>query len=49
VSRRTRLWLVVATVVAVIGLRIRGYDYRRAAFGETWTDDNDAPGGPQRL
>ena len=25
--------------------RIRGYDYRRAAFGERWTDDNDAPGG----
>lgn len=31
--------------IAVIPLRIRGYDYRRAAFGETWTDDNDAPGG----
>jgi hypothetical protein len=45
VSRRARLWLVVATVVAVVGLRIRGYDYRRAAFGETWTDGNDAPGG----
>ncbi|KUI19522.1 hypothetical protein AU193_12825 [Mycobacterium sp. GA-1285] len=31
--------------VAVIPLRIRGYDYRRAAFGESWTDDNSAPGG----
>ncbi len=26
-------------------MRVRGYDYRRAAFGETWTDDNSAPGG----
>ncbi len=26
-------------------LRIRGYDYRRAAFGDAWDDDNDAPGG----
>jgi hypothetical protein len=25
--------------------RIRGHDYRRAAFGETWTDENPAPGG----
>lgn len=25
--------------------RVRGYDYRRAAFGEAWTDDNSAPGG----
>ncbi len=25
--------------------RIHGNDYRRAAFGETWTDDNTAPGG----
>jgi hypothetical protein len=31
--------------MAQIPLRIRGYDYRRAAFGESWTDDNDAPGG----
>ena len=21
------------------------YDYRRAAYGDAWTDDNDAPGG----
>ena len=28
-----------------IPLRIRGFDYRRAAFGESWTDDNPAPGG----
>jgi Protein of unknown function (DUF1524) len=31
--------------VAVVPIRIRGYDYRRAAFGESWTDDNTAPGG----
>jgi hypothetical protein len=31
--------------VAEVPMRIRGYDYRRAAFGEAWTDDNDAPGG----
>lgn len=31
--------------IDVIPARVRGYDYRRAAFGETWTDDNDAPGG----
>jgi hypothetical protein len=28
-----------------IPVRVRGYDYRRAAFGESWTDDNGAPGG----
>lgn len=31
--------------IPVIPVRIRGYDYRRAAFGDTWTDDTDAPGG----
>ncbi|HZQ30664.1 MAG TPA: HNH endonuclease family protein [Mycobacterium sp.] len=31
--------------VAVIPVRVRGYDYRRAAFGDPWTDDNDAPLG----
>ena len=31
--------------VALIPVRVRGYDYRRAAFGENWTDDNDAPLG----
>jgi hypothetical protein len=31
--------------VPVIPVRIRGHDYRRAAFGEAWTDDNSAPGG----
>lgn len=25
--------------------RLRGFDYRRSAFGESWTDDNPAPGG----
>lgn len=28
-----------------IPVRIRGYDYRRDAFGDSWTDDNPAPGG----
>jgi Protein of unknown function (DUF1524) len=31
--------------LAIIPVRVRGYDYRRAAFGESWTDDNAAPGG----
>jgi hypothetical protein len=31
--------------IAQVPLRIRGYDYRRDAFGDTWTDDNPAPGG----
>ncbi|KUH85255.1 MULTISPECIES: HNH endonuclease family protein [unclassified Mycobacterium] len=31
--------------VPVIPMRVRGYDYRRAAFGDSWTDDNSAPGG----
>jgi hypothetical protein len=31
--------------IAEVPVRIRGYDYRRDAFGEAWTDDNNAPGG----
>ena len=31
--------------ITVVPLRIHRYDYRRSAFGEAWTDDNDAPGG----
>jgi hypothetical protein len=31
--------------IAEIPVRVRGHDYRRAAFGESWTDDTDAPGG----
>jgi hypothetical protein len=31
--------------IAVVPVRLRGFDYRRAAFGDAWTDDNDAPGG----
>ena len=31
--------------IPLVPMRIRGYDYRRAAFGESWTDDNNAPGG----
>jgi len=35
---------VLAGVVE-IPVRLPGYDYRRDAFGESWDDDNDAPGG----
>jgi hypothetical protein len=35
---------VLAGVVEV-PIRIRGYDYQRAAFGDAWDDDNNAPGG----
>ncbi len=28
-----------------IPVRLHGNDYRRAAFGEAWDDDNSAPGG----
>lgn len=31
--------------VAVIPRRVRDPNYRRAAFGESWTDDNSAPDG----
>ncbi|MEX7469051.1 HNH endonuclease family protein [Mycobacterium adipatum] len=31
--------------VSVAPARTRTGDYRRAAFGEAWTDDTDAPGG----
>jgi Protein of unknown function (DUF1524) len=31
--------------IAVVPIRIRSHDYRRAAFGESWTDDTTAPGG----
>ncbi len=31
--------------IAVIDHRVRDYTYRRAAFGEAWTDENSAPGG----
>ncbi len=31
--------------ITVVPWRTRHYDYRRAAFGDAWTDDNDAPGG----
>jgi hypothetical protein len=31
--------------IAEVPVRIRGYDYRRDAFGDSWTDDNSAPGG----
>ncbi|CAN5467618.1 HNH endonuclease family protein [soil metagenome] len=31
--------------VTVLPNRIRSGDYRRAAFGDSWTDDNSAPGG----
>ena len=31
--------------IILVPTRIRSYDYRRAAYGEAWDDDNDAPGG----
>ncbi len=31
--------------IPLVPLRIRGHDYYRAAFGDSWDDDNDAPGG----
>ena len=31
--------------LSVVPNRVRGNDYRRAAFGEAWTDDTAAPGG----
>jgi hypothetical protein len=31
--------------IVVVPNRIHRSDYRRAAFGEAWTDDTDAPGG----
>lgn len=31
--------------IAQLPARARSGDYRRAAFGEAWTDDNTAPGG----
>ncbi|SEQ16487.1 Protein of unknown function [Mycobacterium sp. 88mf] len=31
--------------VSEVPVRVRGNDYRRAAFGESWDDDNSAPGG----
>ena len=31
--------------IVLVPIRIHRYDYRRAAFGDAWTDDTDAPGG----
>ncbi|WP_412457965.1 hypothetical protein [Mycolicibacterium mucogenicum] len=31
--------------LAVVPRRVRDPNYRRAAFGESWTDDNSAPEG----
>ncbi len=31
--------------IVLVPIRIHRYDYRRAAFGDAWTDDNGAPGG----
>ncbi|MDP7702967.1 HNH endonuclease family protein [Mycobacterium sp. TY815] len=31
--------------IVVVPQRLHRYDYLRAAFGDAWTDDNDAPGG----
>jgi hypothetical protein len=35
----------VLSGIVVVPVRIHRYDYRRPAFGDAWTDDNDAPGG----
>lgn len=35
---------VLAGIAEIPG-RVRLHDYRRTAFGESWTDDNPAPGG----
>jgi hypothetical protein len=35
---------ILAGVPQIPG-RVRAHDYRRAAFGESWTDETDAPGG----
>ena len=57
VSQRTPQYIARADVPTVapgadvlagvpeIPERVRGNDYRRAAFGESWTDDTSAPGG----
>ena len=34
--------------IRVVPQRIRGYDYRRSAYGDAWDDDNGAPGGRNR-
>jgi len=31
--------------IAIVPRRVHHYDYHRSAFGDAWTDDNDAPGG----
>jgi hypothetical protein len=31
--------------IPMLPVRIRSHDYRRDAFGDSWTDDNSAPGG----
>jgi hypothetical protein len=31
--------------LVIVPQRARGYDYRRAAFGDAWDDNNSAPGG----
>src|SRR5574337_54145 len=31
--------------ITIVPDRTRRHDYRRSAFGESWDDDNDAPGG----
>jgi Protein of unknown function (DUF1524) len=35
----------VLSGIVLMPARIHRYDYRRAAFGDAWTDDTDAPGG----
>jgi len=35
----------VLSGIVLVPARIHRYDYRRAAYGDAWTDDTDAPGG----
>ena len=35
----------VLASIAEVPIRVRSHDYRRDAFGDSWTDDNSAPGG----
>lgn len=38
-------WVDVLAGVGVVPKRSHRFDYRRSAFGDSWDDDNDAPGG----
>ena len=44
-SRRLQPGTDVLAGIAVLPMRAHRYDYHRSAFGDAWTDDNDAPLG----